>query len=82
LCFGKIDWHHNLTSYENGNKGRTNDIRTILPVCQTIHDKARRREIKELLDYIMFFVRGLDPSDYPKSDLVQRKKYIHWKFLK
>lgn len=53
-CNGKIDWHHNLRSYINGNKGRVNEKFCILPVCKSHHNKADTTEVKEKLDWVMW----------------------------
>lgn len=49
----KIEWHHNFSSYANGNKGRVNEKWCILPVHEKIHAKADTREVREILDRIM-----------------------------
>lgn len=53
-CSGVIQWHHNLISYVNGNKGRVNEIFCILPVCKEHHDKADTTLIREKLDWVMW----------------------------
>ena len=49
----KIDWHHNFESYLHGNKGRVNEAWCILPIADWVHAMADRREVRELLDWIM-----------------------------
>lgn len=49
----RIQWHHNLESYANGNKGRVNEAWCILPLTERIHLMADRREVREYLDWIM-----------------------------
>lgn len=49
----KIDWHHNFESYLHGNKGRVNEAWCILPLASHVHAMADRREVRELLDWIM-----------------------------
>lgn len=49
VCYGKIDWHHNLQFASK----QQNVKEAILPICQTIHDSARNTYIKEMLDLIM-----------------------------
>ena len=48
-----IEWHHNFTSYANGNKGRVNEKWCILPLLQSVHEKARTSKVKDFLDWIM-----------------------------
>ena len=48
-----IEWHHNFSSYANGNKGRLNEIWCILPILRSVHRLADRRDIREQLDRIM-----------------------------
>ena len=68
----KIDWHHNLIYAGK----QSNDPHSILPLCRKCHAKADDTRVKEVLDWIMFFVRGLNPLDYPKSLLFQRFRYL------
>lgn len=51
VCFSKpVQWHHNLIW-----KGRQeNEEFCILPLCIPCHDKARNKEFKEKLDWIMW----------------------------
>ena len=53
-CEGRIQWHHNLRSWLNGNKGRVNEKFCILPVCEFHHRKADTSIIKALLDLEMW----------------------------
>lgn len=52
-CSGVIQWHHNLRSYIDGNKGRVNKKFCILPVCKGHHDRADTTAVKEKLDWVM-----------------------------
>jgi len=67
----KIEWHQAFI-YQGRQQ---NDPTSILPLCETCHDRANEKSVKENLDRIMF-ARGLDPKDYPRSGLEQRKKYL------
>lgn len=51
--YTKIDWHHNLVSYLNGNKGRVNEKWCILPLYEDVHKMVSRKDIKEYLEWIM-----------------------------
>ena len=47
----KIEWHHNFT--HGSKRGRVNERWCILPLSADVHDKARTREVKDILDWIM-----------------------------
>lgn len=48
-CSNIIEWHHNAIV-----AGRQSNVpETILPICTYIHDKARNKEVREVLDLIM-----------------------------
>jgi hypothetical protein len=66
-----IQFHHNLI-YQGRQQ---NDAKSILPLCETCHRSANKKDVKEKLDKIMF-ERGLNITLYPKSGLEQRKKYL------
>ena len=70
-----VQWHHNLIY---GGK-QSDDPLSILPLCKEHHDMANDSLFKEELDLIMF-ERGLDPADYPRSGLAQRRKYLYKKY--
>lgn len=53
-CEGRVQWHHNLRSWLNGNKGRVNEKFCILPVCEFHHRLADTRIIKQILDKVMW----------------------------
>ena len=65
-CSGRIQWHHNLIYAGK----RQNEQFGILPVCEWIHERATRRDIKEQLNAIM--VSRMTDAD--------RKKYDHRKW--
>lgn len=54
FCLGVIQWHHNLESYVDGNKGRVNEKFCILPICKAHHDKADTSMVREKLNWIMW----------------------------
>lgn len=79
----KVEWHHNLSSYLNGNKGRVNEKWCILPLADWVHRMADRREIKELLDWIML-QRATDTelerwSIYP-GELKIKRNHLNTKY--
>lgn len=48
-CSQKIDWHHNLIY-----AGRQSNLpNTILGICSDIHREADKKEVREILDWIM-----------------------------
>jgi len=49
----EINWHHNFSTYQFGNKGRLNEKWCILPLIKVLHDKEKVREIKDLLNWVM-----------------------------
>jgi hypothetical protein len=73
-CVGKIEWHHN--NMQGGKQN--NDIKTILPICQTVHRQANNKEIKEKLDFIM--LSRMSPEERKSIskavDYEQRFQYI------
>lgn len=78
ICFGKIEWHHNLIF---GSK-QVQDKRFIMPICKTIHDKARNTEIKEMLDLIMLDKLTNDELKQISKGInySQRLKYLRTKY--
>jgi len=78
----KIDWHHNFTSYQHGNKGRLNEKWCILPLLDTVHRKADTREVKEYLDWIM--LNRADNATLKKwskvEDLIQKRNRLNKKY--
>ena len=51
VCFSKpVQWHHNLIWQGS----QENEEFCILPLCIPCHDKARNKEFKEMLDWIMW----------------------------
>lgn len=49
LCSRKIEFHHNLIY-----QGRQSDIpNTIIALCSDIHAQEKRKDIKEVIDWIM-----------------------------
>ena len=80
----KIEWHHNFTSYQYGNKGRLNEKWAILPVCEAVHLKAGTSEIKERLDWVM--LNRTDDETLKKyskaEDLIRKRSYLNNKFGK
>lgn len=48
-CIGRVEYHHNLIHASK----QSNEQFTILPVCQGHHTIADRKDIKELLNWIM-----------------------------
>lgn len=71
-----VQFHHNLIV-----AGRqVDDPAAILPLCPGCHKIADDTLIKEELDLYMFVHKKLDPADYPRSGLVQRKKYLIKKY--
>lgn len=77
-----IQWHHNFETYMHGNKGRLNEKWCILPVLKSVHEKANRTEVRELLDWVM-----LNRADeetlrkYSKAvDLVHKRDWLNKKY--
>jgi len=73
----KIEWHHNLIF-----QGRqVQEKECILPVSPEIHDKARAREMRERLDYVMLKRMSKEQIvKYSKAvNLAQRLKYLEEK---
>ncbi len=81
-CSGVIQWHHNLRSYIDGNKGRVNEKFCILPVCKSHHDKADTTETKEKLDWVMWNrASENDIIKYSKATNYQTyKEYLNKKY--
>lgn len=78
----KIEWHHNFESYLHGNRGRLNEKWCILPILKEIHDKANRRDVRELLDWIM--LNRADESTLRKwskvEDLIKKRDRLNKKY--
>lgn len=80
LCgYSSVEWHHNLIW-----SGRQiNEKEMILPLCIHCHQDARRNEIKEKLDLIMY--RRMLPDQWVKYDragfLRTRFNYLSKKYL-
>ncbi len=76
-CFGKIEFHHNLIY-----AGKQSDIpNTILPVCKAHHDKADKKEVKEILDWIM--LNQMTERDFlslPKYSYYTKRNYLNKKY--
>lgn len=81
-CGIKIDWHHNFSSYANGNKGRVNEKWCILPLLKSIHDKVDRKDIKEYVDWIM--LNRADDATLKKwsvvENLISKKERLNKKY--
>lgn len=79
----KIDWHHNLESYLHGNKGRVNEAWCILPLADWVHAMADRKEVKEILDWIMLNRATEDTlehwSVFP-GELKMKRDYLNTKY--
>ena len=45
----KVDWHHNMTWQGS----QLNEKFAILPVVRWLHDIARRKDVSEILDWVM-----------------------------
>lgn len=74
----KIDIHHNLIFAGK----QVGDIETLMPLCQDCHDKARRSEVKELLDLLMY--QRMTDAQFVKYDKVgyirTRYRYLMQKY--
>ena len=70
----KIEWHHNLIY-----AGRqVNEKWCILPLWDKIHDQARNKEVKEILDWIMLNrATDGDLARYSKADLIAKKERLN-----
>lgn len=77
LC-GRLDveWHH-AVEYQGR---QSDDPKSIMPLCKGCHANADDKLIKEEIEWCAFTFKGLDPKDYPKSGLEQRKKYLIRKY--
>lgn len=75
---GKIDWHHNLIFAGK----QVNERWCILPLSKRVHDRANRKDVRDILDWIM--LNRAKPSDlgkYSKAiDLVARCRHLNMKF--
>lgn len=74
-CGGVIQWHHNLESYLNGNRGRVNEIFCILPVCKHHHDLATYNQlVRRRLDEVMISRATLEEMQkWCLKELYQRR---------
>ncbi len=77
MCGSKeVQFHHNIEY-----AGRqSDDPKSIMPLCKPHHDMISDPLIREEVDWLMFIHKKLDPSDYPRSGLAQRKKYLVKKY--
>lgn len=67
----KIEWHHGLIYAGH----QTDEPETIIPLCETCHDKARNKDFKEMIDLCMY-QRWPDElfNKYDKTG-IHRKRY-------
>lgn len=74
-CGGRITWHHHL---KYGGK-RSDNAEDILPLCQTHHDLADTKVVKEKIDWV--WLNRLNESQIEKIskaiNYAQRKKYLN-----
>ncbi len=68
----KIEWHHNLVSYVDGNKGRVNAKFCILPLADFVHHNIHKYQ--EKLNWIMWNRASKDDIiKYSKATNYQRE---------
>lgn len=65
----KIEWHHALISYVDGNKGRVNEKFCILPVADFVHRNITK--YKKKCDWIMW-------NRASKSDIIKYSKATNY----
>lgn len=75
---GKIEWHHNFIFAGK----QVQEEWCILPLAQKVHDRANRKDVREVLDWIM--LNRTDDATllrYGKAtDLIGRRDHLNRKF--
>lgn len=72
-CSGRIEWHHNLIF----GGSQVNEKFCILPTCQAHHKIADRKDIKDMLNWVMLN-RATDDELLPFCKVINytRKKEV------